>query len=209
MLTPLRSAQLSPFDTVLRAEHCVLELADGARISLPVARWHAAADVADGLLLDRCTGPTLDIGCGPAGSRGAWRARCSGARRRRVTGRGPVDQAWRRRRVAARRLRRMPAVGRWRHMVLADGNIGSAATRSRCCAGSAELLQSTAPRWSRCRAGHRAAAHAGRLAGRGPNRGSRGRCWTRRRPSRSVPRPASFALARQSSGALVRRTHQT
>jgi hypothetical protein len=125
VLTPLRNAQLSPFDNALRAEHCVLELADGARISLPVARWHAAADDADELLLDRCAGPTLDIGCGPGRLTIAL-----GARGVPVLGVdvSPVAVRLTRRGGGAALQRdvfgRMPGVGRWRHTVLADGNIG-------------------------------------------------------------------------------------
>jgi SAM-dependent methyltransferase len=125
VLTPLRGAQPSPFDDVLRAEHCVLELADGARINLPVARWHAAADDADELLLDRCAGPTLDIGCGPGRLTVAL-----GARGVPVLGVdvSPVAVRLTRRRGGAALQRdvfgRIPAAGRWRHTLLADGNIG-------------------------------------------------------------------------------------
>jgi SAM-dependent methyltransferase len=125
VLTRLRGGQPSPFDNALRAEHCVLELADGARISLPVARWRAAADVADALLLDRCSGPTLDIGCGPGRLTVAL-----GARGVPVLGVdvSPVAVRLTRRGGGAALQRdvfgRMPGIGRWRHTLLADGNIG-------------------------------------------------------------------------------------
>ncbi|HEY4455006.1 MAG TPA: class I SAM-dependent methyltransferase [Pseudonocardiaceae bacterium] len=124
MLTQLRGAN-SPFDTALRTERCVLELTDGTQISLPVARWHAAADTADELLLDRCTGPTLDIGCGPG--------RLTIALGRRAVPVLGVDVSP----VAVRLTKRgggvalqrdvfgrMPGVGRWQHVLLADGNVG-------------------------------------------------------------------------------------
>ncbi|MCW2620538.1 MAG: methyltransferase protein [Frankiales bacterium] len=38
---------------------------DGTRHLLDLPRWIAPADRADHLLLDRCTGPSLDVGCGP------------------------------------------------------------------------------------------------------------------------------------------------
>ena len=125
MLTPLRANETSPFDTALRTERCVLEFADGARISLPVARWHAAADVADELVLDRCAGPTLDIGCGPGRLTIAL-----GARGVPVLGVdvSPVAVRLTRRGGGAALQRdvfgRMPGVGRWHHVLLADGNIG-------------------------------------------------------------------------------------
>ena len=124
MLTQVRGAR-SPFDTALRTERCVLELADGTQISLPVGRWHARADAADELMLDRCTGATLDIGCGPGRLTVAL-----GARGVPVLG---VDVSP----VAVRLTKRgggtalqrdvfgrMPGVGRWQHALLADGNIG-------------------------------------------------------------------------------------
>ncbi len=125
MLTPLRSAAVSPFDNALRAEHCVLEFADGARIRLPVARWRAAADAADELLLDRCTGATLDIGCGPGRLTIALGTRGVPALGVDVS---PVAVRLTKRGGGAALQRdifgRMPGIGRWRHALLADGNIG-------------------------------------------------------------------------------------
>jgi SAM-dependent methyltransferase len=124
VLTRSRVAD-SPFDTALRTERCVLELADGTQISLPVSRWHAAADAADDLLLDRCTGPTLDIGCGPGrltvalGKRGVPVLGVDVSPVAvRLTMRGGG--------IALRRdvFGRMPGVGRWHHALLADGNVG-------------------------------------------------------------------------------------
>ena len=129
MLTQRAVSGLSPFDNALRtdliANRCVLELAGGERITLPVARWHAAADAADELLLGRCTGPTLDVGCGPGRLTVAI-----GARGIPVLGVdvSPVAVRLTRRRggPALRRdvFDRIPAAGRWHHVLLADGNIG-------------------------------------------------------------------------------------
>ena len=125
MLTPVRAAAPSHFDDALRADHCVLELADGARIRLPVARWHAAADAADELVLDRCQGATLDIGCGPGRLTVALAARGVPVLGVDVS---PVAVRLTRRRGGAALQRdvfgRMPGIGRWRHALLADGNIG-------------------------------------------------------------------------------------
>jgi SAM-dependent methyltransferase len=129
VLTQWQGSRLSPFDnalrTDLRTDHCVLELAGGERIRLPVARWHAAADEADEMLIGRCIGPTLDIGCGPGRLTVAL-----GARGIPVLGVdvSPVAVRLTRRRggPALRRdvFDRIPATGRWRHVLLADGNIG-------------------------------------------------------------------------------------
>lgn len=141
MLTPLRSAAVSPFDDALRAEHCVLEFADGARISLPVARWRAAADTADELLLSRCAGPTLDIGCGPGRLTIALGARGVPALGVDVS---PVAVRLTRRGGGAALQRdifgRMPGLGRWRHTLLADGNIGIGGDPAALLARAGELI---------------------------------------------------------------------
>ncbi|CRK61425.1 hypothetical protein [Alloactinosynnema sp. L-07] len=112
---------MSGFTAGLLGVACCIELASGERIELPVDRWHADADRSDALLLDRCAGPTLDVGCGPGRLTAAL-----------GIGLGvdvsPVAVALTRARGAAALRRdvyeRLPAEGRWRHALLADGNIG-------------------------------------------------------------------------------------
>ena len=107
------------------AEPVTLHGEDGLVIRLEVGRYAGRADAVDRLLLAHCTGPTLDIGCGPGrlGAELARRgvpalgvdvtpvalllARASGAT---VLGRSVFD--------------RLPAEGRWPHALLIDGNIG-------------------------------------------------------------------------------------
>jgi SAM-dependent methyltransferase len=113
------------FDPGLRGAPCWLELAGGERVGLSVDRWSAELDEFDRLMLARCTGPTLDIGCGPGRlaaelvSRGvpALGVDTSGLAVRLTTSRGAV---------ALRRnvFSRLPGEGRWSHVLLADGNIG-------------------------------------------------------------------------------------
>ncbi|MFI5889889.1 methyltransferase domain-containing protein [Actinoplanes sp. NPDC051513] len=79
----------------------------------------------DQTLLARCTGPTLDVGCGPG--------RLAGALARRGCPALGIDISETAVRLARRRgaaaLRRdvfdpLPGAGRWHHVLLADGNIG-------------------------------------------------------------------------------------
>ncbi|MGK5741034.1 methyltransferase domain-containing protein [Micromonospora sp. URMC 103] len=98
---------------------------DGARQRLPVRRWHGAPEPATAVVVARCAGPTLDLGCGPG--------RLTLALARAGTTAVGVDicayavAAARARGVVA--LRRdlfdpLPGEGRWAHAVLLDGNIG-------------------------------------------------------------------------------------
>jgi SAM-dependent methyltransferase len=98
---------------------------DGLVVRLDVGRYAACADEVDRRLLEHCTGPTLDIGCGPGRLAAALArrgvpalgvdvtpvalllARAAGAT---VLGRSVFD--------------RLPAEGRWPHALLIDGNIG-------------------------------------------------------------------------------------
>jgi SAM-dependent methyltransferase len=129
------------FDEALRGADSVLELADGRRVRLSVARWHDDPDSFDRALLDRCTGRTLDLGCGP------------GRLTRALTERGVpalgVDfsalavELTRRRGASAMRadlFGRLPAEGRWRHVLLADGNIGIGGDPAALLGRAARLL---------------------------------------------------------------------
>lgn len=107
------------------ADPVTLHGEDELVIRLEVGRYAGRADAVDRHLLDHCTGPTLDIGCGPGrlaaelARRGVpalgvditpvalLLARASGAT---VLGRSVFD--------------RLPAEGRWPHALLIDGNIG-------------------------------------------------------------------------------------
>lgn len=98
---------------------------DGATQRQDVNRWIAAPDPADLRLLDRCTGPTLDLGCGP----GRLVAELA---RRGVPALGvdvsahAVALTRSRGGAAIRRdlFARLPGEGRWAHALLIDGNIG-------------------------------------------------------------------------------------
>ncbi|GAB1639906.1 class I SAM-dependent methyltransferase [Krasilnikovia sp. MM14-A1259] len=87
--------------------------------------WCRDAIAGDAALLDRCTGTTLDIGCGP----GRLTSALTGAGRPALgidISATAVRLARRRGAVALRRdvYDPVPGTGRWRHLLLADGNIG-------------------------------------------------------------------------------------
>jgi SAM-dependent methyltransferase len=97
---------------------------DGRSTALPLAAWTGSRPGDDGLL-DRCTGPTLDLGCGP----GRLTARLAD---RGVLALGVDVAAYA---VALTRDRGglalhrdlfgpLPGEGRWAHVLLADGNVG-------------------------------------------------------------------------------------
>lgn len=122
----MRADALMPYELALHGSAPLsLSCADGRVIELDVARWLAPVDVADLSVLDRCSGPTLDVGCGP----GRF---VSALNERGVPALG-VDIAAAA--VALTRLRgtpallrsvfdRVPGTGRWPTVLLMDGNIG-------------------------------------------------------------------------------------
>jgi SAM-dependent methyltransferase len=98
---------------------------DGRRTPLAVDRWHGPLEPALRGLLDRCAGPTLDLGCGPGRVTAALAGR--GVPALGVDVCAEAVRATRRRGAAA--LRRdvfaaLPAEGHWAHLLLLDGNIG-------------------------------------------------------------------------------------
>lgn len=107
------------------AEPIALTSDDGVVFHLDVAKYTTRPDATDIALLDRCTGPTLDIGCGP----GRLAAELA---RRGVPSLGvdvtPVALLIARAAGAMALHRsvfdRLPGEGRWPHALLIDGNIG-------------------------------------------------------------------------------------
>ncbi|MBC6446108.1 class I SAM-dependent methyltransferase [Actinokineospora xionganensis] len=113
------------FGPTLRDTGCWLELATGERIELSSDRWRATACPADETMLDRCAGPTLDVGCGPGRLTVALTRRGVPALGVDVS---PIAVAMTRARGGTA-LRRdvygpLPGEGHWNHILLADGNIG-------------------------------------------------------------------------------------
>jgi SAM-dependent methyltransferase len=144
------SADTQYFDSAvsegLAGERTWLRHADGARNELPVGRWLGTSLLGsdsefDRHVADKCHGPTVDLGCGP------------GRLVHRLIGNGIAalgvdnsDQAVTMTRaqggVAIRRslFDRLPGEGRWRHVLLLDGNIGIGGDPDRVAARAAELV---------------------------------------------------------------------
>lgn len=138
-----RLAVVDAFDAAFTGQACELVRSDGRRSRLPVSRWAAEPDRADHrLLIEPCQGPTLDIGCGPGRLTSALGARGVPAMGIDVSGVAVLSAQVR----GAAALRRdvfdhVPASGRWRYALLADGNIGIGADPVRLLRRVAELLR--------------------------------------------------------------------
>ncbi len=102
--------------------------AGGSRYRLPMRRWLGYADTghrADDVLIGRCDGPTIDIGCGPGRLVAELVLRGVRAVGIDSDATAVAVSRWR----GAPALHRdvfgpVPACGRWRYALLADGNIG-------------------------------------------------------------------------------------
>jgi SAM-dependent methyltransferase len=104
--------------------HAEIEYADGRSAPLRVDRWFGAI-AGDDALLDRCAGPTLDVGSGPGRLTVALAERGLPALGIDITPYA-VELTRAAGGLALRRdvFERVPGLGRWRTVVLADGNIG-------------------------------------------------------------------------------------
>ncbi|HUK68430.1 MAG TPA: class I SAM-dependent methyltransferase [Streptosporangiaceae bacterium] len=123
------SAQTQPAAPAARAgepaTNVTLYSTTGTRIVLDIARFTAQPGPAEMELLDRCVGPTVDIGCGPGRLAAELAARGIPALGIDVS---PVAVLLARA-AGATALRRsifdrLPGEGRWPHALLIDGNIG-------------------------------------------------------------------------------------
>lgn len=117
------------------------EQMDSSRL-VDLDRWRTEPDEADlELFVDPCTGPTLDVGCGP----GRLAAELT-AREVMAVGIDVADDAVRlARRRGAQAVRRdvfaeVPGEQHWQHVLLADGNIGIGGDPAALLARISELM---------------------------------------------------------------------
>lgn len=134
------------YDQALTGERCWIRHEDGRVVKLPVRSWlggRHADHKFDRAVIDMCTGPTLDLGCGP-GRMVAYLVE------KGIPALG-VDQSATAvglaRRSGAPVLRRdvfgdLPGTGRWHTVLLADGNVGLGGDPWRILRRAAELLRS-------------------------------------------------------------------
>jgi SAM-dependent methyltransferase len=117
-----------------------IEHADGSRMPLPVEGWLCVSP-GDKSILDRCQGPTLDIGSGPGRLTVALAERGIPALGIDIT---PYAVDLARSSGALVMLRdvfgRVPGTGRWMTVLLADGNIGIGGDPAALLRRAAELL---------------------------------------------------------------------
>ncbi|GLZ55427.1 methyltransferase type 12 [Actinomycetospora sp. NBRC 106378] len=113
------------FDAALAGFSHRLVRTDGIVLPLAVQRWQDDADEHDDWLLERCSGATLDLGCGPGRLVVALADRGVPALGVDVSVQA-VQRCLQRGAAVLHRdaFERLPGEGRWQHVVLADGNIG-------------------------------------------------------------------------------------
>jgi SAM-dependent methyltransferase len=115
-----------------------LRRADGRYVALPLERWLGSIDAADAAILERATGPVLDIGCGPGRHLAALRGRRLGVDLSPVAvriARGRGVHA-----VLGSVFDHVPGAGTWDTALLLDGNIGIAGAPSALLHRARELL---------------------------------------------------------------------
>ena len=128
------------FANVFRGHPCVIAGPDVTRLDVPADAWTGTLD-GDAAVLDLCTGPTLDVGCGPGRM-----TQLLAERGEIVLGIDVVPEAiWQTRdRGVSAILRnvfeRVPAEGRWETVLLADGNLGIGGDPVRLLRRMAQLL---------------------------------------------------------------------
>ncbi|MEV6489759.1 class I SAM-dependent methyltransferase [Actinoplanes sp. NPDC051633] len=144
---PAARPVLAIYDAALRRAHsgrpAALTLRDdrGDDHGLDPAAWCRDATPGDDGLLARCAGPTLDVGCGPGRLTAALNRAGHPALGIDISA-AAVQLARRRGATALRRdvFDPLPGHGRWRHLLLADGNIGIGGDPARLLRRCGDLL---------------------------------------------------------------------
>ncbi len=117
---------LQPYEHALNSGGRLVAIRpDGTRQLWDTRRWLANLDEADHSVLERCIGPTLDVGCGPGRFVQAWALTGQVALGVDISS-AAVELTARRGASVLQRdvFARVPGEGRWRTVLLMDGNIG-------------------------------------------------------------------------------------
>jgi len=127
-LTRVGCSPLALYDEALNGVEVLVHEANGAdavrRERLAVSDWQHLAP-ADEVLLSRCEGPVLDIGCGPGRLVESLAAQGTPALGIDISARAVTQTAARGGSALLRAVEhRLPCEGRWGTVLLADGNIG-------------------------------------------------------------------------------------
>lgn len=126
MAGPTVFSPIEAMDFALAGHACELISDDGTAAELKVRRWMAPPGPSDrSLFVDRCTGPTLDVGCGAGRLAGALLAEgvdalgidLSATAVKMANERGAAA-------IRADVYGEVPRTGQWQHALLADTNIG-------------------------------------------------------------------------------------
>lgn len=122
----MRSGALLPYElALLSAAPLALRTRDGRRLGLDIDRWLAPVDAADETVLARCTGPTLDVGCGPGRFVSALGARGVPSLGVDIASTAVAMNVLRGDAALLRSVfARVPGEGRWPVVLVMDGNIG-------------------------------------------------------------------------------------
>ncbi len=117
---------LLPYEQALSEYRSLgLRSEDGRTVDLDLARWLAPVDAADRTVLDRCSGPTLDVGCGPGRFVSALAERGVPALGVDIASTAVMlNQARGLPALLRNVFSRVPGEGRWPVVLLMDGNIG-------------------------------------------------------------------------------------
>jgi SAM-dependent methyltransferase len=138
----VKGGLLAPYELSLRSGR-PLDLVDehGLVEPLDLPRWRGPADPADHTVLRRCTGPVLDLGCGPGRLVTALSAMGIPALGVDLAG-AAVELARERGAAALHRdlFARLPGERRWPTVLLLDGNLGIGADPARLLARVERLL---------------------------------------------------------------------
>ena len=115
----------SAFAHAFASEACRVVSVDGELSRLPVEDWVRPADAADQALVSCCTGPTVDLGCGPGRMTAALAARGLPSLGVDVLPEAVAEtEARGGRAVCGDLFEPLPGEGWWATALLADGNLG-------------------------------------------------------------------------------------